>query len=144
VPAKRGARLTQPSCHPGRRVSLRWSQRWLLAARSVAPKSIAQRKKPMTQQTIQPKTAPFKGRPIKFTPERIQQIKNLIAQGKSREEIAGLIGVTVGSLQVTCSKLGISLRRPRLNPQNDLPGQGAPCSNCDFQPKPSDPGALRI
>ena len=82
----------------------------------------------MTQQTIQPKSAPFKGRPIKFTLERIQQIKNLIAQGKSREEIAGLIGVTVGSLQVTCSKLGISLRRPRLNPQNDLPGQGVPCS----------------
>ena len=83
----------------------------------------------MTQQTIQPKTAPFKGRPTKFTPERIQEIKNLVAQGKSREEIAGLIGVTVGSLQVTCSKLGISLRRPRINPQNDLPGQGIPCSN---------------
>jgi hypothetical protein len=107
---------------------LEMERRWLLVARSVAPKSIAQRKKPTTQQTIQPKTAPFKGRPIKFTPERIQQIKNLIAQGKSREEIAGLIGVTVGSLQVTCSKLGISLRRPRLNPQNDLPGQGVPCS----------------
>lgn len=47
---------------------------------------------------------------------------------QSREEIAGLIGVTVGSLQVTCSKLGISLRRPRINPQNDLPGPGIPCS----------------
>ena len=32
-------------------------------------------------------------------------------RGKSREEIAELIGVTVGSLQVTCSRLGISLRR---------------------------------
>ena len=42
--------------------------------------------------------------------------------------IAGFIGVTVGSLQVTCSKLGISLRRPRFNSQNDLPGQGLPCS----------------
>jgi hypothetical protein len=52
------------------------------------------------------------GRPIKFTPERIQQIKNLVERGKSREEIAELIGVTVGSLQVTCSRLGISLRRP--------------------------------
>ena len=70
----------------------------------------------------------FKGRPIKFTPERIAQIKNLIAQGKSREEIAGLIGVTVGSFPVTCSKLGISLRRPRPNPPNDLPGPGTPCS----------------
>ena len=58
---------------------------------------------------------PPRGRPIKFTPERIQQIRNLVERGKSREEIAELIEVTVGSLQVTCSKLGISLRRPRLD-----------------------------
>ena len=58
---------------------------------------------------------PPRGRPIKFTPERIQQIGNLVERGKSREEIAELIEVTVGSLQVTCSKLGISLRRPRLD-----------------------------
>jgi hypothetical protein len=55
---------------------------------------------------------PSRGRQIKFTPERIQQIKNLVERGKNREEIAELIGVTVGSLQVTCSRLGISLRRP--------------------------------
>ena len=54
---------------------------------------------------------PTRGRPIKFTPERIQQVRNLVERGKSREEIAELIGVTVGSLQVTCSRLGISLRR---------------------------------
>ena len=51
-----------------------------------------------------------RGRQIKFTPERIQQIKNLVERGKSREEIAELIGVTLGSLQVTCSRLGVSLR----------------------------------
>jgi hypothetical protein len=51
------------------------------------------------------------GRPTKFTPERIQQIKNLVERGKSRDEIAELLDVTVGSLQVTCSRLGISLRR---------------------------------
>jgi hypothetical protein len=56
-----------------------------------------------------------RGRQIKFTPERIQQIKNLVERGKTREEIAELIGVTLGSLQVTCSRLGISLRRPTLN-----------------------------
>ena len=56
-----------------------------------------------------------RGRQIKFTPERIQQIKNLVERGKGREEIAELIGVTVGSLQVTCSRLGISLRRPTFN-----------------------------
>jgi hypothetical protein len=51
------------------------------------------------------------GRPLKFTPERIQQIKNLVERGTG----AALIGVTVGSLAVTCSWLGISLRRPKLN-----------------------------
>src|SRR5262245_29297896 len=58
---------------------------------------------------------PTRGRPIKFTPERIQQVRNLVERGKSREEIAELIGVTVGSLQVTCSRLGVSLRRVVFN-----------------------------
>ena len=44
-----------------------------------------------------------------------QQIKNLVERGTGRDEIAALIGVTVGSLAVTCSRLGISLRRPKLN-----------------------------
>jgi hypothetical protein len=39
----------------------------------------------------------------------------MVAQGLSREEIAKLLDVTVGSLQVTCSRLGISLRRPRVH-----------------------------
>ena len=47
----------------------------------------------------------------KFTPEAVQKIKELVAQGVSRDEIANLLDVTVGSLQVTCSRLGISLRR---------------------------------
>ena len=65
-------------------------------------------------QTAAPATqAPTRGRQRKFTPERIQQIKNLVEQGTSREKIAELIGVTVGSLQVTCSRLGISLRRSK-------------------------------
>jgi hypothetical protein len=58
---------------------------------------------------------PGRGRPVKFTLERIQQIKNLVERSKSREEIAELIGVTVDSLQVTCSRLGVSLRRPTFN-----------------------------
>jgi hypothetical protein len=52
-------------------------------------------------------------RPSKFTPERIQQIRDLIACGETCEDIAAQIGVTVGTLKVTCSRLGISLRRPR-------------------------------
>jgi hypothetical protein len=69
---------------------------------------------------------PPRGRPIKFTPERIQQIRNLVERGKSREEIAELIEVTVGSLQVTCSRLGISLRRPRLDNGVRLLPRGKP------------------
>ena len=69
----------------------------------------------MTQIAELATPAPTRGRQIKFTPERLQQIKNLVERGKSREEIAELIGVTVGSLQVTCSRLGISLRRPLFN-----------------------------
>jgi hypothetical protein len=37
-----------------------------------------------------------------------------MAQGASRDKIANLLELTVGSLQVTCSRLGISLRRNRL------------------------------
>jgi hypothetical protein len=56
----------------------------------------------------------------KFTPEKVGQIKELVASGKSREEIAALIGVTVGSLQVTCSRLGVSLRRGARRSDNEI------------------------
>jgi hypothetical protein len=52
-----------------------------------------------------------KGRRIKFTPQVIQKIKEFVAEGISRDEIADRLGVTVGSLQVTCLRSGISLRR---------------------------------
>ena len=52
-----------------------------------------------------------RGRRVKFTPQVIEEIKGFVAVGISREEIANRVGVTVGSLQVTCSRLGISLRR---------------------------------
>jgi len=54
------------------------------------------------------------GRPSKFTSENVQQIKDLVARGETCEVIAAQIGVTVGTLKVTCSRLGISLRRPRV------------------------------
>lgn len=47
-----------------------------------------------------------------FTPVVVQQIKNLVERGKSREEIAEILKTTPGSLSATCSKLGVSLRRP--------------------------------
>ena len=65
--------------------------------------------------TVHQLKSPNRGRPTKFTPERITEVRNLVEQGKSREEIAEIIGVTTGSLQVTCSKLGISLRRPTVD-----------------------------
>ena len=70
-----------------------------------------------------------RGRPTKFTPENVQQIRNLVEQGKSRVEIAELIGVTVGSLQVTCSRLGVSLRRPIFNTGTGLLRRAAPGPN---------------
>jgi hypothetical protein len=55
---------------------------------------------------------PARGRrAVKFTPQAIEKIKEFVAEGISRDEIANRLGVTVGSLQVTCSRLGISLRR---------------------------------
>ena len=56
-----------------------------------------------------------RGRRAKFTPQAIEKIKELVAQGASRDEIANSLDVTVGSLQVTCSRLGISLRRKILH-----------------------------
>ena len=56
--------------------------------------------------------------PSKFTPQAIEKIKEYVKQGLSREEIAKSLDVTVGSLQVTCSRLGISLRRPRVHDQS--------------------------
>jgi hypothetical protein len=52
----------------------------------------------------------IRGRPIIFTPERIDQIRNLRERGKTPEEIAEIIGCTIGTLRVKCSHLGISLR----------------------------------
>ena len=51
------------------------------------------------------------GRRVKFTPQAIEKINDWVVQGVSRHEIANLLDVTVGSLSVTCSRLGISLRR---------------------------------
>jgi len=64
---------------------------------------------------LSPQLLTTRGRPTKFTPERLQQIRNLVERGESREGIADLLDVTIGSLQVTCSRLGISLRRLKVD-----------------------------
>ena len=68
-----------------------------------------------TQAKLSPQLLTSRGRPTKFTLERLQQIRNLVERGESREQIAEMLDVTVGSLQVTCSRLGISLRRPKVD-----------------------------
>ena len=96
---------------------LNLEQRWLRAATTVAPKPPS-KAKAMAESKI---SNVRKRGPTKFTPERLEQIRNLVALGKSREEIAGSLGVTVGTLQVTCSKRGISLRRrPKLDTELNL------------------------
>src|SRR5262249_20147057 len=88
----------------------------------------------MTQTEELATQLPTRGRKTKFTPQRLQQIRNLVERGKSREEIAELIGVTVGSLQVTCSRLGVSLRRPAFDTQAGLLRLGGPRSNNETAP----------
>jgi hypothetical protein len=62
-----------------------------------------------------PQLLTISSRPLRFTPERIGQIKNLVERGYSRDEIAELLNLSVGSLQVACSRFGISLRRAVLD-----------------------------
>ena len=64
--------------------------------------------------TITNASSSARGRRVKFTPQPIEKIKELVAEinelvaeGLSRDEIANRLGVIVGSLQVTCSRLGI-------------------------------------
>jgi hypothetical protein len=64
----------------------------------------------------------------KFTADNIARIKDWVAQGVGRDEIANRLEVSVGSLQVTCSRLGISLRKsanaaiqPRIVPEGVHP-----------------------
>jgi DNA-binding NarL/FixJ family response regulator len=75
------------------------------------PEKISLTKEPLlSYQEASPPGTKVQQRHRKFTPERIQQIKDLVARGTSCEQIAATIGVTVGSLKVTCLRLGISLR----------------------------------
>ena len=65
--------------------------------------------------TLLQESTPRAGRPTrKYTAANLQKIKDWVAEGISREEIAKSLGVTVGSLQVTCSRMGISLRKPKM------------------------------
>jgi hypothetical protein len=67
-----------------------------------------------------------------------------VERGKSHEQIAELVGVTVGTLQVTCSRMGISLRKPRfdtgtgyLRPSKQHYNNGIPAPKRDDIPVPT-------
>ena len=51
---------------------------------------------------------------------------NLVERGKSPEEIAQLVFVTMRTLQVTCSRLGIKLRKPKFDTGTGLLRRGTP------------------
>jgi hypothetical protein len=69
---------------------------------------------------LPPKIKVVKARPrnaTKFTPEVCANIRMWLDEGLSREVIAERVGCTMNSLQVSCSRIGISLwakDRPRL------------------------------
>jgi hypothetical protein len=61
----------------------------------------------MKEKCVRPSSLAGLAAGVKFTPKRIEQIKARQAPRGNRR--------IVGSLQVTCSRLGISLRRPSIN-----------------------------
>jgi hypothetical protein len=50
-----------------------------------------------------------RGRSTRFTEEVLANIQQWVVEGIGREEIAARLGTTPGSLQVSCSRYGISL-----------------------------------
>jgi hypothetical protein len=62
----------------------------------------------------------------------IAQIGHWVEQGVSAREIAGIIGCTLGTLRVKCSRLGISLKRRKGgangSPDGESEGQSPPVS----------------
>ena len=68
----------------------------------------------------------------KITEEMYAAITTLMAEGKTKPEIAAMYGVTPGTLQVMCSKRGISLRKGGPLPKRTnltLPDEPLPLSD---------------
>jgi hypothetical protein len=94
--------IPRKTCPDYSSTSADWLKFSPTVGRDAAGRAVTKRRGPL---------GPRRGKPVKFTPEAIEKINVLVAQGVGRQEIANLLGVTVGSLQVTCSRFGISLRR---------------------------------
>ena len=74
--------------------------------------------------TMQEGAAPRGRRLTKYTPENVQKIGDLVAQGISREKIAESLNVTLGPLQVTCSRLGDQLADTEIFQRQRVPLDG--------------------
>ncbi len=61
------------------------------------------------------------GAPRTFTDAVMAKIIGMIAQGMKRKEIATALGLSENSLQVTCSRKGISFRRKSLQLKRPQP-----------------------
>jgi len=95
---------------------------------------------------------------VRFDSEVIEEIKDLVAQGISRDEIASRLGVSVRYLQVTSLRLGISLRRiilpngsgrhtvdvriAHVPEQKEVPQPTAPTT--PLAPLPMSPGVIEV
>jgi hypothetical protein len=64
-------------------------------------------------------------RPRKISALMLRQIPALIDSGLTAQQIAGMIGCTLGSLRVRCSKSKISLRRKNFCPNGEPRPDGA-------------------
>jgi hypothetical protein len=60
-------------------------------------------------------------RPMLLTPTVLAQVPGWVDAGKKPDEIAALVGCTVGTLRVRCSQNGISLRRVKPEPPPKQP-----------------------
>lgn len=56
----------------------------------------------------------------KFTPEVLEAIPKWLASGATSEDIAAVLETTLSSLQVVCSRAGVSLRTQSINPSPDI------------------------
>jgi len=69
-----------------------------------------------------------------FTPEALDQVALWTSQGVSRDEIAARLGTTMASLQVACSKAGVSLRRENGTYSRKPPGPRGSTNRSDPMP----------
>ena len=81
-----------------------------------------------------------------LTDEKFASIPAMIEQGISKAEIAAMCGVTKSTLQVQCSRRGVSLRKGHLPPrrQLSLPDASMMLSNTALMALRTPAGAMGV